>query len=182
VGSASRSSIARAAPPAPRPRHDGHERRGIVSHYLWSPGHLPTEGTLLPLAYPIGDLDVHRPVVDRHPAAGGPPPRALRALRAGIFVQFLGNAVWSVLEARGVYATGGVADSFWVVGYAALAVAVDVQRRAGVAVVERREDDAEAVPLHPLPFAAAAFVCSVLIPSAPSGTTTRPWTSPSASR
>ncbi len=136
----------------------------IVSHYLWSPGHLPTEGTLLPLAYPIGDLTTFiglSSIVIRRPA--GLHPAALRALRAGIFVQFLGNAVWSVLEARGVYATGGVADSFWVVGYAALAVAVDVQRRAGVAVVERREDDAEAVPLHPLPFAAAAFVCGVLI-------------------
>jgi diguanylate cyclase (GGDEF)-like protein len=136
----------------------------IVLHYVWAPGHVAADGTLLPLAYPVGDLTTFiglSSIVIRRPA--GIHPAALRALRAGVCGQFLGNAVWAVLEVRGAYATGGLANTFWAVGYAALAVAVDAQRRAGGAVRETRDDGAEAVPLHPLPFAAAAFACAVLI-------------------
>jgi len=136
----------------------------ILLHYLGSPGRAFDHGTLLPLAYPIGDLTTFiglSSVVIRRPA--GIHPTALRALRLGVLVQFLGNAMWSILEARGVYATGGLADTCWAAGYAALAVAMDVQRRAGPTACVATDEGSEGAPLHPLPYAAAALVCGVLI-------------------
>ncbi len=138
----------------------------ILSHYLWSPGHRARRRHAAAARVPDRrPHDVHRPVVDRHPAAGGPPPRRAacaagrhlrpvprerRLVRAGGARRVRDRRRGRQLLGRRVRRAGGRGGRPAPRGRR--------RRRA-----PRRKTTPRRVPLHPLPFAAAAFVCGVLI-------------------
>lgn len=114
-------------------------------------------GLVVNLLYPFGDamvLGVTLLRLSRAPPAARP---ALGLLSAGLVLLAIADLWFLVVDAEGTYATGGVMDAFWIMGFQLIGLAAVRPGNLESAVPVARQTPALALlPLYPFALAAVA--------------------------